>query len=85
MPTPLWLFGDQLGPHFRSGAHSRRPVLLIESTAALTRHRSHRQKLHLVLSGMRHLAAELGPRAEVVRAPTYREGLRALAAAGDGA
>ncbi|MFR9728277.1 cryptochrome/photolyase family protein [Saccharopolyspora sp. MS10] len=76
MTTPLWLFGDQLGPHFHGGEHRRRPVLLVESSAALTRHRSHRQKLHLVLSGMRHLAAELGSRASLVRAETYREGLR---------
>jgi deoxyribodipyrimidine photolyase-like uncharacterized protein len=30
--------------------------VLIESATALRRKRCHRQKLHLVLSGMRHLA-----------------------------
>jgi deoxyribodipyrimidine photolyase-related protein len=74
--TPLWLFGDQLGGHFHSSPVNRgREVLLIESGAALGRRRYHRQKLHLVLSAMRHLAEELGDRATVIRAPTYREGL----------
>lgn len=74
--TPLWLFGDQLGRHFHSTpAHQGREVVLIESSAALARRPYHRQKLHLVLSGMRHLAAELGARATLIRAATYREGL----------
>jgi deoxyribodipyrimidine photolyase-related protein len=74
--TPIWLFGDQLGAHFHAGpAHRDREVLLIESEAALGRRRHHRQKLHLVLSAMRHLAEELGDRATVIRARTYREGL----------
>jgi len=50
-------------------------VVLIASSAALARRPYHRQKLHLVLSGMRHLAAELGARATLIRAATYREGL----------
>ncbi|WP_086821571.1 cryptochrome/photolyase family protein [Allokutzneria sp. NRRL B-24872] len=69
---PLWLFGDQLGAHFHQGA---REVLLIESENALRRRPYHRQKLHLVLSGMRHLAEELGERATLIRATTYREAL----------
>jgi deoxyribodipyrimidine photolyase-related protein len=74
--TPLWLFGDQLGRHFHATPGNRdREVLLIESAAALARRPYHRQKLHLVLSAMRHLAEELGDRATVVRASTYREGL----------
>jgi deoxyribodipyrimidine photolyase-related protein len=74
--TPLWLFGDQLGRHFHSTReHRHREVLLIESAAALARRPYHRQKLHLVLSAMRHLAGELGDRVTVVRARTYREGL----------
>ncbi|MDN3359305.1 cryptochrome/photolyase family protein [Actinomadura sp. DC4] len=74
--TPLWLFGDQLGRHFHATPeHRSREVLLIESSAALGRWPYHRQKLHLVLSGMRHLAAELGARATIIRAGTYREGL----------
>ncbi len=76
-PTaPLWLFGDQLGPHFHgTEEHRHRDVLLIESSSVLRRRRFHRQKLHLVLSGMRHLAAELGDRATYLRTATYREAL----------
>ena len=69
---PLWVFADQLGPHVHGGAHRYRPVVIIESRRAFTRRRYHRQKLHLVLSGMRHLAAELGDRARYVTADTYR-------------
>jgi deoxyribodipyrimidine photolyase-related protein len=71
--TYRWLFGDQLGPHFRDDAD--RPVLLIESTAVLRRRVFHRQKAHLVLSAMRHVAAELGERCSYVRTETYRGGL----------
>src|SRR3954467_5651157 len=72
--TPLWLFGDQLGRHFHATpAHQGREVLLIESSAALARGPYHRQKLHLLLSGMRHLATE--PGVTMVRAETYRAGL----------
>ncbi len=74
--APLWLFGDQLGPHFHSTPdHGHREVLLIESTRAAQRRRFHRQKLHLVLSGMRHLAEELGERATYLRAESYRDAL----------
>lgn len=72
--APLWIFGDQLGPHVH-GAHPDREVVLVESHRVLGRRRFHRQKLHLVLSGMRHLAAELGERATYLRADTYREAL----------
>ncbi|MEU7526749.1 cryptochrome/photolyase family protein [Saccharothrix sp. NPDC042600] len=73
--TALLLFGDQLGPHFRE-AHPDREVLLVESTSALRRRPYHRQKLHLVLSGIRHLAAELGERATVLRTASYGEAIR---------
>ncbi|MCE3550785.1 cryptochrome/photolyase family protein [Pseudonocardia sp. RS11V-5] len=73
---PLWLFADQLGPHVHGTDEMRdREVVLVESGRALRRKRFHRQKLHLVLSGMRHLAADLGDRARYVRADTYREAL----------
>ena len=39
------------------------------------RRRFHRQKAHLVLSAMRHRAAELGDRCRYVRADTYGEAL----------
>ena len=65
-----WLFGDQLGPHFLD--HPEQPVLIIESRAVFRRRRFHRQKAHLVLSAMRHRAAELGDRCEYIRSDTYR-------------
>lgn len=74
--TPLWLFADQLGPRVHAGEHAHRPVLLVEAASALRRRRYHRQKLHLVLSGLRHAAADLGERATLIRADTYTEALR---------
>ena len=74
--TPLWLFADQLGPHFHGGEHEHRPVLLVEAHSALTRRRYHRQKLHLVLSALRHAKADLGERATLLAAPTYSHALR---------
>jgi deoxyribodipyrimidine photolyase-related protein len=68
-----WLFGDQLGPHFVDGPDQ--PVLLIESKRVFARRRVHRAKAHLVLSAMRHRAAELGDRCRYVRADTYREAI----------
>ena len=60
-----WLFGDQLGPHFLDT--TRQPVLLIESRSVFERRVFHRQKAHLILSAMRHRAAELGKRCSYVR------------------
>jgi len=65
-----WLFGDQLGPHFLDS--DDQSVLMIESKDVFARHRFHRQKAHLVLSAMRHRAAELGNRCEYISAETYR-------------
>ncbi|SEM55639.1 cryptochrome/photolyase family protein [Streptacidiphilus jiangxiensis] len=77
---PHWLFADQLGPHFLregdAGPDPDAPVVLVESRAVLRRRVFHRAKAHLVLSALRHRAAELGDRARYVRADTYREGLR---------
>ncbi|RPE37110.1 cryptochrome/photolyase family protein [Kitasatospora cineracea] len=79
-PRPHWLFGDQLGPHFlapsEDGPDSGVPVVIVEARSVFRRRRFHRAKAHLVLSAMRHRAAELGDRARYVRAETYREGLR---------
>ena len=58
MTRRRWLFGDQLGPHFLDDASQE--VLLVESRRVFARRRFHRQKAHLVLSAMRHRAAELG-------------------------
>lgn len=67
-----WLFGDQLGPVYLDDVPADAPVFLAVSLRALGRKRWHRQKLHLLLSAMRHRAAELGDRATFVVAPTYR-------------
>ncbi|MFF3504496.1 cryptochrome/photolyase family protein [Streptomyces sp. NPDC003247] len=86
MATPHWLFGDQLGPHFLApgddGPGREAPVVMIEARSVFRRRRFHRAKAHLVLSAMRHRAAELGDRVRYVRADTYREGLRAAAGGG---
>ncbi len=74
--APLWCFGDQLGPAVRGlPQHADRDVVLVESSAVLRRRRFHRQKLHLLLSGMRHLDDELGDRSTYHRTRTYREAL----------
>ncbi|VEG55666.1 deoxyribodipyrimidine photolyase-related protein [Mycolicibacterium aurum] len=74
--TPLWLFADQLGPAVYGGEHSHREVLLIEATSALAKRRYHRQKLHLVMSGLRHADRDLGDRATLMKADTYTDALR---------
>ncbi|MFF3724266.1 cryptochrome/photolyase family protein [Streptomyces erythrochromogenes] len=75
-----WLFGDQLGPAFTAPGNGGIPrdsrLVMIESQAVFRRRRFHRAKAHLVLSAMRHRAAELGDRVVYVKADTYREGLR---------
>ncbi len=72
-PPRRWLFGDQLGPHFCDG--DDQPVLLIESHGVLRRKAYHRQKAHLILSAMRHRAAELGEHCRYLVTDTYGEGL----------
>ena len=74
--TPLWLFADQLGPRVYGGDHGSRPVLLVEAASALRRRRFHRQKVHIVMSALRHAAADLGERATLLQAGTYRDALR---------
>jgi deoxyribodipyrimidine photolyase-related protein len=82
-PPWHWLFGDQLGPHFlrpAGGGPARdTPVLMIEARSVFRRRRFHRAKAHLVLSAMRHRAAELGDRVVYVRAGTYREAVARVA------
>ncbi|MET8633951.1 cryptochrome/photolyase family protein [Streptomyces sp. NPDC004680] len=86
MATAHWLFGDQLGPHFLApgaeGPDRDAPVVMIEARSVFRRRRFHRAKAHLILSAMRHRAAELGDRVRYIRCDTYREGL--LRAVGDG-
>ncbi|QIQ03638.1 cryptochrome/photolyase family protein [Streptomyces liangshanensis] len=78
-PRPHWLFGDQLGPHFLDPRHGGpdpgAPVLMIEARSVLRRRRFHRAKAHLILSAMRHRAAELGDRVTYLRTDTYAQGL----------
>ena len=73
--TPLWLFADQLGPAVYGGEHAHREVLLVEATAALRKRRYHRQKLHLVVSGLRHAERDLGDRATLLQSDTYTDAL----------
>lgn len=72
--TRRWLFADQLGPHFAFDDG----VLLVESRKALGRRRFHRQKLHLVLSALRHRAAELGDRCIYLQTDSYGAALERL-------
>ena len=74
--APLWLFADQLGPAVYGGEHAHREVVLIEATSALRRRPYHRQKLHLVLSALRHAHRDLGERATLLQADTYTDALR---------
>ena len=71
-----WCFADQLGPHFLDDP--AQPVLLIESQAVFARRRFHRRKAHLVLSALRHRAAELGEQALFLQTGSYREALDQL-------
>ena len=73
--TALWLFADQLGPSTYGGEHSHREVLLVEATSALRRRPYHRQKLHLVLSALRHADRDLGDRATLMQSDTYTDAL----------
>ena len=75
--TRRLLFADQLGPHFLDGPGQ--PVLLVESIRVLARRRFHRQKAHLVLSALRHRAAELGAQAEYRRVDRYSDALDSYA------
>ena len=71
-----WLFGDQLGPHFLDDPGQ--PVLMIESSRVLRRRAFHREKAHLLLSAMRHRAAELGEQCDYRWTDTYRAGLSGI-------
>ena len=77
--TPLWLFADQLGPATYGGEHAHRDVLLVEAASALSKRRYHRQKLHLVMSALRHAAVDLGDRATLLKADSYADALERFA------
>ena len=81
--TTFWVFGDQL-TRTHGVLAGRTPddgrVLLVESTSKIVSKRWHRQRLHLVLSAMRHFAEELradGWEVDLRRSPSFVEGYRA--------
>jgi deoxyribodipyrimidine photolyase-related protein len=81
MPVSVLVLGDQLDPEHPGlvrAQPSQTRVLMIESEALLSGKRWHRQRLHLVISAMRHYAAELRARGFEVdyrRAQSFRAGL----------
>lgn len=72
MAATRWVQGDQLGAHFHDDADQ---IVLIEAKSLFRASRYHRQKAHLVLSAMQHLAAERGAGAVYIRAETFADGL----------
>jgi deoxyribodipyrimidine photolyase-related protein len=81
IPVSVLILGDQLDhehPALVRAQAAQTRVLMIESEALLSGRRWHRQRLHLVLSAMRHYAAELRARGFAVdyrRAQSFRAGL----------
>ena len=73
MTTTRWLFADQLGPQFLDTPDQ--PALLVESRAVFRRRRFHRAKAHLLLSGLRHRARELGDQVTYLQVDGYDEAL----------
>ncbi len=69
MARTRWIFAGQLGPLFDDGG----PMLIVESRAAFARAPIHRAKAHLILSAIRHRAAELGDRAEFHQVENYAD------------
>ena len=74
--TRRWLFADQRGPQFVDTPDQ--PVLLVESRRVFARRRFHRAKAHLLLSALRHRAAELGGQAVFLQVDSYDEALNQL-------
>ncbi|THG31686.1 cryptochrome/photolyase family protein [Naasia lichenicola] len=64
-----WIFAGQLGPLFDDGG----PMMLIEARSVFGRRPMHRAKAHLILSALRHRAAELGDRAEFHQVERYAD------------
>jgi deoxyribodipyrimidine photolyase-related protein len=79
----VWVFGDQLNRGIGALATARPDrdrILLVESTEHCASRPFHRQRLHLVLAGMRRLGAELAAEGFAVdhrRAPSLAAGLAA--------
>jgi deoxyribodipyrimidine photolyase-related protein len=73
--TPLWLFADQPGTATHGGEHAHREVLLVEAGSALRKRPYHRQKLHLLLSALRHADRDFDDRATLLQTDTYTDAL----------
>ena len=69
MERTRWIFVGQLGDAFDDGGR----MLLVEARADLRRGPLHRAKAHLMLSAIRHRAAELGDRVEFHQVEQYRD------------
>jgi len=69
MDRVRWIFAGQLGPQFDDGGR----MLLIEARSVLRHAPIHRAKAHLILSALRHRAAELGDRVEFHQVDRYRD------------
>jgi deoxyribodipyrimidine photolyase-related protein len=69
MTRTRWIFAGQLGPLFDDGGR----MLLVEAKSVLQRAPIHRAKAHLILSAMRHRAAELGDRVEFHQVDRYTD------------
>jgi deoxyribodipyrimidine photolyase-related protein len=79
----VWVWGDQLNrdlAHLRGTEPRETRVLLVVSATKLRERRWHVQKAHLVVSAMRHFAAELsdlGHTVDLRRAASMRDGFEA--------
>jgi deoxyribodipyrimidine photolyase-related protein len=62
-----WVFAGQLGPLFDDGG----PMMIVEARSVFGRRPMHRAKAHLLLSALRHRAAELGDRVELHQVERY--------------
>ena len=69
MTRTRWIFAGQLGDQFDDGGR----MLLIEARSVFARAPMHRAKAHLLLSAMRHRAAELGDRVEFHQVERYAD------------
>lgn len=79
-PT-VWVLGDQLNTRIgalRFATPKSHRILMVESRHKCESRGWHRQRLHFIISSMRHFAEELrsdGFVVEYIQAPTMREGL----------
>jgi deoxyribodipyrimidine photolyase-related protein len=79
----VWVLGDQLNRNLgalRDAEPTSHRILVVESAAKLRSKRWHRQRVHFVVSAMRHFVDELradGFEVDHRRAPTLRSGFQA--------